>query len=116
MRPGPADYAVPGDDTHKQLNIAAFKDPYSSAGPAPFGTMGRNLLSGSAASNWDFSLFKRFRVREGQELEFRFEMFNTFNHPNFANPGSSIAAPATFGRSWAASTAREMQFALKYYF
>jgi hypothetical protein len=116
MRPGPADYAVPGDDTHKQLNIAAFKDPYSSAGPAPFGTMGRNLLSGSAASNWDFSLFKRFRVREGQELEFRFELFNTFNHPNFSNPSANINAPATFGRSWAASTAREMQFALKYYF
>ena len=65
---------------------------------------------------WDFSLFKRFNVRERQTLEFRFEMFNMFNHPNFANPGANIAAPATFGQSWGAYPGRDMQFALKYVF
>jgi hypothetical protein len=66
--------------------------------------------------NWDFSLFKRFKLREGQTLEFRYEMFNMFNHPNFSNPGSDISAPSTFGKSLVAYSGRQMQFALKYSF
>ena len=66
--------------------------------------------------NWDFSLFKRFKVRERQTLEFRYEMFNMFNHPNFSNPSSDISAPSTFGQSFSAYSGRQMQFALKYVF
>jgi hypothetical protein len=35
-------------------------------------------------------VFKDFRFRERFGAEFRWELFNIFNHPNFANPyGSS---------------------------
>jgi hypothetical protein len=104
----PANYSIPGN----QLNLAAFSTPPAGT----WGQAGRNLLSGPSFMWWDFSLFKRFKLRERQTLEFRFEMFNMFNHPNFGNPGSNIAAPATFGQTFAAYGARQMQFALKYVF
>jgi hypothetical protein len=110
----PANYTVPTN----QINYTAFAWPADPAGlvPKPFGNAGRNLFSGPGFMNWDFSLFKRFKLRERQTLEFRYEMFNMFNHPNFSNPASDISAPSTFGQSFAAYPARQMQFALKYVF
>jgi hypothetical protein len=109
-----ANYSIPTN----QLNINAFAWPADPAVlvPMPFGNAGRNLLSGPSFMNWDFSLFKRFKVRERQTLEFRYEMFNMFNHPNFSNPSSDISAPSTFGQSFSAYSGRQMQFALKYVF
>ena len=105
----PANYSIPNN----QLNIAAFAAPPTGT----WGELGRNILSGPPFAGWDFSLFKRFRVRERQDLEYRFEMFNMFNHPNFAEPGSSLAGAANFGISSSTSTSpRQLQFALKYLF
>ena len=55
-----------------------------------FGTMGRNIFRDSGFKNVDFSIFKDFKIRERFGAEFRWEIFNIFNQPNFANPyGSS---------------------------
>ncbi len=55
-----------------------------------FGTMGRNIFRDSGFKNVDFSVFKEFKFRERFGAEFRWEIFNLFNHPNIANPyGSS---------------------------
>jgi hypothetical protein len=55
-----------------------------------FGTMGRNIFRDSAFKNVDFSVFKEFKFKERFGAEFRWEIFNLFNHPNIANPyGSS---------------------------
>jgi len=117
----PANYAIPTN----QVNYDAFSWPADPDGlvPMPYGNAGRNLLSGPALFNWDFSLLKRFRMREGQSLEFRAEMFNISNTPQFSNPASDISSPATFGKSWSTIIAsggfgsnRQMQFALKYIF
>lgn len=59
----------------------------------------------------------RVIIHEGQHLEFRAEFFNAFNIVNFANPGSDIATPATFGIITQTSTSpRLVQFALRYSF
>jgi hypothetical protein len=95
-----------------------------------FGNVGRNVLRGPAQTNIDFSLIKRFRLRESTRLELRAEFFNLLNHVNFANPISNLSsAPATsisattgrltgdtgdFGRIVAASNnPRMIQFAVK---
>jgi Carboxypeptidase regulatory-like domain/TonB dependent receptor len=55
-----------------------------------FGNMGRNIFRDSGYKNVDFSMFKVFKFRERFGAEFRWELFNIFNHPNIANPyGSS---------------------------
>ena len=80
-------------------------------------------MTGPSAFNWDFSLFKRFAVREEHRLEFRYEVFNLFNTPQFTNPAANISAPATFGRSFSTQgvlggfgSQRQMQLGLKYTF
>jgi hypothetical protein len=52
--------------------------------------MGRNIFRDSGFKNVDFSVFKDFKFRERFGAQFRWELFNIFNHPNIANPyGSS---------------------------
>jgi hypothetical protein len=54
--------------------------------PGTFGLMGRNTFRDSGFKNWDFSLHKTWKWRERYSAQFRAEMFNFLNHPNFANP------------------------------
>jgi hypothetical protein len=51
-----------------------------------FGNLGRNIYRGPHQQNWDFSLIKNFRLTERQSLRFTADMFNLWNHANFANP------------------------------
>ena len=61
-----------------------------------FGNVGRNVLRGPRQTNVDFSVIKRFPIRESKNIEFRAEFFNLFNQVNFANPISNLyAIPAT---------------------
>ena len=56
-----------------------------------FGTTGRNVFRDSGYRNWDLSVFKTFVFKERLTAQFRAEFFNVLNHPNFANPFSSIS-------------------------
>jgi hypothetical protein len=51
-----------------------------------FGEMRRNIFRDSGFKNMDFSVLKNFAFSERYKAQFRFEVFNIFNHPNFANP------------------------------
>jgi hypothetical protein len=63
----------------------------------------------------DFSLQKNFPITETMKIQFRTDFLNAFNHPNFATPNFSFGTP-TFGVINASQDAREIQFALKFYF
>jgi hypothetical protein len=54
----------------------------------PFGNVGRNTFRGDRTENVDLSIFKDFRIAEGVQLRYRFQMINAFNHPNFGIPNS----------------------------
>jgi hypothetical protein len=90
-----------------------------------FGNLPRNALRGPGYWRLDASLFKKFRVMNDQELEFRIEAVNFLNHVNLGNPDAQIGVPgnnnANAGRI--TSTAyggtdpqRNFQFAFKYRF
>ncbi|MDQ1405323.1 MAG: hypothetical protein QOG55_952 [Acidobacteriaceae bacterium] len=54
------------------------------------GNAGRNTLIGPGVESLDFSIFKNNkiqRISENFNVQFRVEMFNILNHPNFAPPG-----------------------------
>ena len=102
-----------------QINIAAFRAPKTGT----FGNLARNALRGPAAFNWDFSLSKNFTVHEMNRIQFRAEMFNIANTPQFGLPGAGLNAPANFGRSLGTigtlsgfGSNRQIQFALRYTF
>jgi hypothetical protein len=68
-----------------------------------FGDTGRNTLRGPHFTDSDIYLTKKFRITESMSLRFDTQLFNAFNHPNFALP-SNVAAgvpgvyiPAKFG-------------------
>ena len=50
------------------------------------GGLGRNALRGFDAWQIDFALHRQIRIAEHVNMEFRAEVFNVLNHPNFANP------------------------------
>lgn len=90
-----------------------------------FGNMGRNALIGPNFRDVDFSLTKSTRVTERLRNEFRLEVFDLFNHPNFGNPNltTTTSAGNTFGVISStrtppgdAGSARQLQFALKFIF
>ena len=54
------------------------------------GNAGRNIMIGPGTTDLDFSVFKNNqikRISENFNVQFRVEMFNILNHPNFAPPG-----------------------------
>jgi carboxypeptidase family protein/TonB-dependent receptor-like protein len=93
------------------------------------GNAGRNILVGPGVTSLDFSLFKNNyikRISERFNVQFRAEIFNILNHPNFAPPSTptntdifdgtgnpnSVAGQITA----TTTTAREIQFAVKVIF
>jgi hypothetical protein len=108
--------AVPGGRRVAEFfNTAAFQANL----PFTYGNLGRNALIGPGFSNIDCSLMKEatvFKVRDQPfDLQFRWEFFNIFNHPDFGFPGATFGTP-TFGQLTSASTGRKMQVGLKLVF
>ena len=67
--------------------------------PLRQGTLGRNALRGFGAWQWDFAIHRDFPIRETLKLQFRGEIFNLLNHPNFGPPVSDISNATQFGLS-----------------
>jgi hypothetical protein len=85
----------------KALNPAAFSVPPlgSTGAPVRQGNLGRNAVRAFGAAQWDFAVHRDFPIRESLKLQFRAEMFNALNHPNFAPPAADIFNKTQFGRS-----------------
>jgi hypothetical protein len=120
------------------LNPAAFANPPAAT------TLGQTDLSplggdptqvrGPDYRRLDLSVFKEFPLSQGHRVEFRIEIFNLTNRPNFSSPGFSAGTAglqpppgvrdftntANFGRITSLRNGqndqRQIQLALKYYF
>src|SRR5262249_2959189 len=60
---------------------------YIQPGPGARTNAGRNTLQLRGIANLDFEIFKSFRISEGMKAQFRVDLYNAFNHPQFV-PGS----------------------------
>ncbi|HXH50480.1 MAG TPA: carboxypeptidase-like regulatory domain-containing protein [Terriglobia bacterium] len=82
-----------------------------------FGNTANGVLRGPDLITFDFSTMKNFKFNERWTLQFRAEMFNIFNHPNFANPDTTVDVPGGASiSSTIPDNQREIQFALKLLF
>jgi len=104
-------------------NQAAFAVPALAPGQQSahsFGNSRIGNLRGPDLVDFDLVLQKNFKIRESQQVEFRAEFFNIFNHPNFGLPGGGSAVPVDVpGGASITNTAtdnRQIEFALKYTF
>jgi hypothetical protein len=91
------------------------KSAFTAPAQYTFGNCGRNILTGPAYRNLDFSMFKEFKLRESLTLRFRSEFFNFTNTPNFFLPVASVDSAAA-GQITAARSPRQIQFALQLLF
>ena len=100
------------------FNVNSFnwpRKPTPAAAPR-FGTAAVNALQGNGINTWDMAVLKNVAWGDSYRIQFRWELFNAFNHASFGQP---VAAPdnASFGRvTSTAVNPREMQFGLKFYF
>lgn len=62
------------------------------------GNAGIGTLRGPQIWNVDAALSKYFPITERLKAQFRMNMANAFNHPNFALPSSNISSPATVAK------------------
>ena len=115
------------------IGPSVFKDASGFAIPAPGSNgAGRNIFEAPSYWNLDLGIGKRFELTEKLNLQFRTEMFNALNHPNFDNPrdassGSpsirsplfaqtccqTVAPPTTQTIVQTGEAGRVIQFALK---
>jgi len=100
--------------TNPALVTAVGQSDYSPLGGGP------TQVSGPPFRRLDLSFFKRFHFTDRFYSEFRTEIFNIFNTPNFANPTAlNFSNTTNFGQVTSTIDApndpREVQFALKLY-
>ncbi|MGA7854860.1 MAG: TonB-dependent receptor [Candidatus Acidiferrales bacterium] len=111
VNPVPANQSV-----NDWINPAAFSQPAQFT----FGDAPRFFanLHGPSFFNWDMAIQKYWNITESKRLQFRFEMFNALNHPDFFQPDTNLGDVSTgnFGRITAAYQARTAQVAAKFYF
>jgi hypothetical protein len=77
----------------KGINPAAFTNPPidpATGLPLRQGTTPRNFLRGFGAAQWDFAVHRDFPITESLKVQFRTEMFNVLNHPNFGPPSGEL--------------------------
>jgi hypothetical protein len=95
---------------------------YTFPGPRELGNVGRNTIIGPGSIVWNPAIFKKVAITERTSLEFRTEMFNVLNRPNFGNPSTTIFSaggalqPAAGTIGTTIGTPRQIQFALKLLF
>lgn len=107
------------------VDPSAFSKPQTQSGtvgtpsfvPAKLGTCGRNTVLGPGYALADFSLARNFNYfGEGRSLQFRWEVFNLTNSPQWGRPVNDLNS-SSFGKiSSLAADPRVMQFALKFLF
>ncbi|MBA2732689.1 MAG: TonB-dependent receptor [Acidobacteria bacterium] len=85
------DPTVPGG---RRINRAAFLVPSQ----VRQGSLGYNALRGFGVTQFDLALRRQFNLGERLKLQFKTEVFNVFNHPNFGNP-NNILSSNLFGQS-----------------
>jgi hypothetical protein len=71
---------------HQWYNPACF----TQSAYGTIGNMGRNALIGPGFVNTDFGVMKSTKINERVSVQFRAELFNIFNHPNFNFPATGV--------------------------
>jgi hypothetical protein len=95
-------------------NLGRWFDTAAFAQPANyrFGNQGINVVRGDGKAAFDFSILRNFSIRETRKVQFRAEIFNAFNHPNFGLPGHTLGGPG-FGIISSADPGRRIQLGLR---
>jgi hypothetical protein len=87
-------------------------DAYALPAAGQFGNSGRNTLVGPRTDVFDAALLREIPL-ERANLEFRWEVFNVTNTPEFGQPNNNFSAGAVGSITTLSGDPRVMQFALR---
>jgi hypothetical protein len=73
------------------FNINAFRVN----APGTFENTPKNVILGPPQQGGDAGIDKNWKIAREYNLQFRWELFNIFNHPSFGNPNASNQISAT---------------------
>jgi hypothetical protein len=122
---------IAGCNVYANQNVNQWYNPacFTASTFGTLGNLGRNTLIGPGYVDTDFGVLKNTKINERISLQFRAELFNIFNHPNFSIPvnaafnrgtaatGFNATPNVTAGRITAiVGNARQTQFSLKLLF
>ena len=93
-------------------SISQWFNPAAFTTPAAFtwGTLGRDTLRGPGLYNLDGSISRKFRFGEKREFSFRWELFNSLNHPQFGLPNATVGVGGAATITTTQCANRQMQF------
>jgi len=105
---------------YRHFNTDVFRLP----AVGTIGNAAKTLIRGPGVNNWDTAIFKNFPITERARLQFRWEIYNVFNHTQFSgldtgarfDPKTGEQVNTRFGQFTSARSPRQMQFALRFYF
>jgi hypothetical protein len=83
---------VAGCDVYANQSVHQWYNPacFTASAYGTLGNLGRNNLLGPGYVETDVGVTKETRITERIVLQFRAELFNVFNHPNFNIPVTSV--------------------------
>jgi hypothetical protein len=98
-------------------------DVFAMPAKGTIGNAAKTLIRGPGVNNFDTAVFKNFPVTERMRMQFRWEMYNAFNHTQFSGLNATAKFDtagnqinSSFGMFTSARDPRIMQFALRFYF
>ncbi|MCB9383530.1 MAG: carboxypeptidase regulatory-like domain-containing protein [Bryobacterales bacterium] len=86
--------------------------------PAPYtyGNAGAYIVNDAGRHNWDVAIQKQFAFRETHSLQVRAEMFNLANTVKMVPSATQTFSSSSFGAVTSGTSARQIQFGLRYRF
>jgi len=102
------------------FNTSAFSAPIGPWAGGPnegYGTARKDAVVGPGLFNWNLSLFKEFRITQGEgpRFQLRAESYNTFNHTEWNNIDTGFT-DGNFGQVTSTYDPRVFQFGAKFLF
>ena len=101
----PRNVDVPWFDT----SAFTLPDIYTFGNSAPYN------VDADGRQSLDLSLQKNWRFHDRHTVQFRGEFYNMPNHVNMGNPNATFTS-SSFGKVTSATSARQIQFGLRYAF
>jgi len=113
---GPIKYLKTPTQWFDPTSFAAPVAPWAGGPNNGFGNARKDTIVGPGLLNFNMALFKSINLTERMKFELRFESFNTFNHVQFLNLGTTQNDAAHFGKPTSTYDPRTLQLGGKFSF
>ncbi|MBV8729922.1 MAG: hypothetical protein JO336_08945, partial [Acidobacteriia bacterium] len=101
----PRPNVVAGCNVYANQNVHQWYNPacFTASAYGTLGDLGRNAMVGPGYVETDLGVMKDTKISERVSIQFRAELFNLFNHPNFNYPVTSVFSAGSAATNYQAT-------------